>query len=165
MIKLIEKLESYSLARKFWVLFFIATWDAWIMPLISALLYATNLYELDFFQANYAEFLWNNTQSFFSAKLITEPSYYYIYIYIFSGELDTLYVSDWGKPVVFLNVFHIISLALFIALLLRSNLPKNKKYIFSSLGVIAYYGLGFLTVFIYLFSIFILGSVFPNISA
>lgn len=142
-------------------MFFIATWDAWVMPLITSMLYITGLSDLDIFQASHTNFLWNTTiTDIFIANLITEPGYYYIYIYLLAGELDALYVSGWGKPVIFLNIFHIVSFAIFLSLLSSSAVSRKGKYLYGLLGVGVYYGIGFLTQFIYLFSILVIEYFF-----
>ena len=97
-VELIEKLESFSLKKQFLVLFFIATWDAWVMPALSIGLLITGLGEISFFQAEYNQFLWNNSYSdVFQPRLITEPMYYHIYIYIYFLESLSSYIFQGGE--------------------------------------------------------------------
>jgi hypothetical protein len=146
----IEKLKKYSFKKQFFILFFIATIDVWIMPILSILIYATGLDSLDFFQYEYREFLWNNNAyDWFKPDIITHMLHYWIYIYFCVGELDFLRINGLGKPVAFLNIFHIISFALFIMILKsKEQISKNKKRLILFLGVVIYYFLGYFTFFL-----------------
>ncbi len=83
LIRTIEKLESYSLKKQFWILFFIATWDIWVMPILTMCIYLLGLDDLPLLQITYKT-VFNNRVGceICTPKLITEYSYYYIYIYI-----------------------------------------------------------------------------------
>ena len=148
--KFIEKLKRYSFKKQFFILFFIATIDVWIMPILSILIYTTGLDSLDFFQSEYREFLWNNNAyDWFSADIITHMIHYKIYIYLCMGELDFLRINGLGTPVVFLNIFHIVSFALFIMILKsKEQISKTKKRLILLLGVATYYFLGYFTFFL-----------------
>ena len=83
-INFIEKLKKSSLKKQFIILFFIATIDVWVMPVLTIIIYLTGLDSTSFFQAEYKEFMGNKVTigKLFSLELITHPNYYYIYIFI-----------------------------------------------------------------------------------
>lgn len=153
----INKLKNYSYKKQFFILFFIATIDVWVMPILTIIIYSTGLDNISFFQAEYKEFLWNTTMiKPFNPKLITHFGYYYIYIYLLFGELDSLYIQGLGKPVCYINIFHIVSFYLFLIILLfKKEMSKVKKLLIGLLGAFIYYFFGFISFFIGLMSMVI----------
>ena len=132
-IKIIQKLEGYSIQKRFWILFFIATWHIWVMPILSVIIYLTGLDGVSFFQAPwYKEFLWNKTVGKpFSPHLITDIAYYSIYIYI------PIFVPI-KNFVVAVTIFDLVSCSLFLTLLLRSSISKLHMYIYGLISLIIY---------------------------
>jgi hypothetical protein len=160
MIKFIEKLKKYSLKKQFFILFFIATCDVWIMPILSMIIYATGLDSVSFFQAEYREFLGNKvsieTLIYIDLELITHFNYYYIYIYMPINQIFELYIPFLEKFPIALNLFHIISFYLFIIILKSKNkISKNKKLAIGFIGISFYYVLGFFSVIMGMLSMLI----------
>ena len=157
-IKFTEKLKNYSYKKQFFILFFIATWDVWIMPILSMIIYATGLDSVGFFQAEYREFLWNTTATKpFYPELITHSIYYYIFITLPIHNFFELYIPFLEKFPIIINIFQIISFYLFIIILKsKEQMSKNKKRVILFLGILFYYCLGFFTAIMgFLSSIFI----------
>lgn len=161
---ILDRLESYSWRKRVLVLFFIATWDAWVMPIMTILLVVSGLSEVSFFQADpYASFLWNGPNEKFYAKLITEPLHYYMYIYLLIGEIDALYIQGFGNLIIDLNIFHVFSFILFVILLLRKSATTGRKLFYGMMGVVVYYVIGSFTVWMYLFTTVVLNMLFPDV--
>ena len=133
LIKVIRKLESYSLKKQFFILFFVATLDVWIMPILSILIYITGLSEVVFFQIPWDKEGFGNV---FRPKVITDFGNYATYIYIPMPKITHNFTPT-------INVFHIISYVLFLILLFRSSLNKNKKNVCGLVGLVVYLLIGY----------------------
>ena len=157
-IDFINKLKNYSYKKQFFILFFIATIDIWVMPVLTIIIYSTGLDSVGFFQAEYKEFMGNKVTigKLFSLELITHPNYYYIYIYLPFHKIFEMYLPFLEKFPIAINFLHIISFYLFIIILKsKKEIYKNKKLLIGSFGILFYYFLGLFSAIIGLLGILI----------